>query len=114
MGEQTVNRKDKIMRIPTVSCYAPGTSGDLANCIRVDIEPLVLWFSYRTLIAFKVGGLPIVVHENDWGVTTGKHLNAIDREDKGNRVSDQQFQALWLEQTANLDPLIAAVALARS
>ena len=37
-----------------------------------------LWFSYRTVIAFQRGFGPIIVRQNDWSNTTGKHLNYID------------------------------------
>ena len=35
------------------------------------------WFSYNTLIAFKVRGEFHII-QNYWGSTTGKHLNWID------------------------------------
>lgn len=44
------------------------------------------WYSYKTLVAFKINGEFHIV-KNYWGTTTGKHLNWIDsnksiREDK--------------------------------
>lgn len=35
------------------------------------------WFSYDTLVAFKINGEFHIV-KNQWGSTTGKHLNWID------------------------------------
>jgi hypothetical protein len=44
-----------------------------------------IWFSYETPIAFEqitiMDGckrINVIVRENDWGPTTGKHLNQID------------------------------------
>lgn len=65
------------------------------NFTRVDLPSLTVWFSYRTPIAFSHHGT-ITARENDWGPTTGKHLNAVQpRHDL--RISGEQFQAA-LEQ----------------
>jgi len=57
------------------------------------------WFSYNTLVAFEKGCESIVVRQNDWGTTTGKHLNAIDGGDKKVRLTaaafEQAFQAAF-------------------
>ena len=60
----------------------------------VEVGNLTVWFSYNTPIAFQVGGFPKVIRENVWGITTGKHLNAIDP-DKKKRVSDDEFERQW-------------------
>ena len=49
------------------------------------------WFSYETLIAFRVKGEFHIV-KNYWGTTTGKHLNWIDSYKK-NRESMEEFEA---------------------
>ncbi len=78
--------------LPTFDVYCDNTTGhnalvfDLGNGLRV-------WFSYQTPVAFKDGPFPLVVRENDWGPTTGKHLNAIDQ-DKKSRVSGEVFEEL--------------------
>ena len=65
--------------LPEIGTYGNYSSGNYgAHCLRVDIGPIRLWFSYQTVIAFQVDGHARVVHQNDWGTTTGKHLNAID------------------------------------
>lgn len=38
------------------------------------------WFSYDTLVAFRIGEFHIM--RNYWGTTTGKHLNWIDPDKK--------------------------------
>ncbi len=61
---------------------------------RVDFGFVSVWFSYETAIAFQFEGRPIVVAENIWSKTTGKHLNSIDPEKKC-RVDYETFQRLW-------------------
>lgn len=59
------------------------------------------WFSYSTLVAFHKPGCPRIVHENDWGPTTGKHLNWIDGGGymaHGKRVSAKNFRSLFSAQ----------------
>ena len=48
----------------------------------VQVGPVQVYFSYTTPVAFKVGSEPVVVRRNEWGPTTGSHLNAIDRGDR--------------------------------
>jgi hypothetical protein len=57
------------------------------------------WFSYKTLVAFRVpsgtaGGR--VCRQNDWGPTTGRHLNSIEP-DKSKRVDAATFERLYAE-----------------
>lgn len=78
---------------PSWSCYY--RDGD-ANALRFDVGPITVWYSYKTLVAFRVPGHPTVVSENRWTTTTGKHLNAIDK-DKNNRVDEATFDRLVRE-----------------
>lgn len=48
------------------------------------------WFSYETLVAFRIKNEFHIV-KNYWGSTTGKHLNWIDRYRK--RESMDEFNA---------------------
>lgn len=52
---------------------------------------LSVWFSYETPVAFRKAGGPVVVRENDWKQTTGKHLNLIDGGNVSSRVPGAQF-----------------------
>ncbi len=49
-----------------------------------------VWFSYKTPIAFRTSETGVVVRQNDWSATTGKHLNSIDP-DKSKRISGGDF-----------------------
>ena len=64
-----------------------------------EVFGVTVWFSYLTPVAFRVGSNTVVVHQNDWGPTTGKHLNSIDGGHKSARVSADEFKRLWELQT---------------
>lgn len=49
------------------------------------------WFSYKTLIAFRING-EFHISKNYWGSTTGKHLNWICA-DKSIREDENEFKA---------------------
>jgi hypothetical protein len=55
----------------------------------VRISNVVLYFSYRTCIAFMHNG-ELTISKNVWSVTTGKHLNWIS-EDKSIRLPYGEF-----------------------
>ena len=61
---------------------------------------ITLWLSYETVVAFY-DGYDLVVCENIWGPTTGKHLNSIDGGNKKDRLSYEEFNKRLnlLEQT---------------
>lgn len=64
------------------------------NLSEVKIGSLKLVFSYETLVAFRYVNT-LVIHENIWGTTTGKHLNLIG--DKSFRVNSDEFKKKWQE-----------------
>ena len=49
------------------------------------------WFSYKTLVAFRING-EFHILKNYWSTTTGKHLNWIDS-DKSRREDQEAFDA---------------------
>ena len=51
-----------------------------------------IYFSYKTPIAFYTPKTGLVVRQNDWSVTTGRHLNAIDGDDKAGRIPGEEFE----------------------
>jgi len=57
----------------------------------VELGDVTLYFSYETVVAFDAPGFGITVSENDWGPTTGKHLNAIMAQ-KDIRLPRKQFE----------------------
>ena len=69
--------------------------------MRVNIGSLVLWFSYETVVAFRSPESDgRVVCENEWGTTTGKHLNWIDNGNKKDRLDYETFNAKLNETLA--------------
>lgn len=50
-----------------------------ANCIAIDVGDVTFYFSYDTVVAYRAPGEGFVISENNWGPTTGKHLNFISR-----------------------------------
>jgi len=60
------------------------------NFTRVVLNDVEVWFSYATPIAFRTNDGTLVIRENDWRQTTGKHLNYIDA-DHSKRVSGEEF-----------------------
>ena len=66
------------------------------NFIEVTIKTnLNLYFSYETLIAFRVKG-NFYIAENTGSSTTGKHLNYINP-DKSIRLNQAEFRAAYAE-----------------
>lgn len=87
------------MRVPTISSYGEYSSrGYGAHSLVVDLGHAVLWFSYETCVAFCTPREGLVVRENTWGPTTGRHLNWIDGGDKKNRVDSKTFERLYAER----------------
>lgn len=87
------------MQLPRINSYGNYSSDNYgAHCLRVVMGRVTVWFSYQTPVAFQIGGNARVVRANDWGPTTGKHLNAIDGGNRGERVSGEEFERLWKEQ----------------
>ena len=68
--------------------------GHTPNYATVNIGGLSLHFSYETLIALDTPDQRFV-RENDWGPTTGKHLNNVDggtKEAKAKRLPSAAFK----------------------
>lgn len=66
---------------------------DRPNFCIVTVADVTYWFSYRTCVAFCARGRDVVVRENLWGPTTGKHLASIDGGGvaKKDRLSSDDF-----------------------
>ena len=78
--------------LPTISNYGDYSSSNYgAHSLKVSFDNLDLYYSYETVIAFNFNH-NLVVSENCWGSTTGKHLNWIDGGDKKNRTPREKFE----------------------
>lgn len=90
------------MQLPGFATYGDYSTDNYGAHALVFTSPdgARFWFSYRTLVAFETAGGRRVVRANDWGTTTGKHLNWIDGGDraaKRERVSADEFRRLYAE-----------------
>jgi hypothetical protein len=86
-------------QLPKISSYGQYSSDNYgAHCLKVVIGDLELWFSYSTVVAFSVPSCGQIVHKNDWGTTTGKHLRWIDGQTSKtakHRKTAKEFESLW-------------------
>ena len=77
------------MDIPTINHPT-----DRANYSDVDVAGVTYYFSYSTCIAFNAwNGNGPILRVNEWGPTTGKHLNAADEYGNAPRLDGNQFSA---------------------
>jgi len=61
-----------------------------------DTRGNTFYFSYKTLVAFEYD-YKTYVRQNDWSTTTGKHLNWIDKGNKKERLTSEQFKLKYKE-----------------
>ncbi len=84
--------------LPTIRTYGNYSTGNYgAHALHVEMpDSGGFYFSYQTLVAFNHPTKGLVVHQNDWGPTTGKHLNWI-HSDKSRRVNAKEFARLYAD-----------------
>jgi len=83
------------MKIGNVSIWGYGNySSDNygKNALVVALNNVRVFFSYQTPIAYETSQEGLVVRENDWGPTTGKHMDWIDGGNKDRRISGPEFE----------------------
>ena len=61
------------------------------NTIKVTIGALDIYFSYSTPVAYRTPEDGLVVAQNCWSRTTGRHLTAIDRGAREKRIDCEEF-----------------------
>ena len=78
--------------LPTIGTYGDYSNSNYgAHCLCVSFpDNFTLYYSYETIIAFTTPGITCI-SENNWGPTTGKHLNCID-DDKSKRLPRDEFE----------------------
>jgi len=74
-----------------VSIRSYGRNGPRWNAMAVKVGKLTLFFSYETVIGFQEEGKAVVVCENCWGNTTGKHICLIGGQNPKDRLPREQF-----------------------
>lgn len=78
--------------LPTIHIVKP-------NLTEVRVAMSTYWFSYETCIAFDSPDHGLVVSENAWTMTTGRHLNAIDEGRVSERTNHSKFVELLTQVT---------------
>jgi hypothetical protein len=79
------------IQLPKISCYSKNSSGGKTNML--EYGGITLYYSYQTIVAFRTVKTGLVVTQNYWATTTGKHLNWIDGGDKKSRLKADEFKA---------------------
>jgi hypothetical protein len=92
--------ENQIVSVTTYGNYSSSNYGVNA-LVFTDVNRIEYYFSYNTLVAFKHPTSDLVIRENIWGNTTGKHLNWIDN-DKSKRVNTETFFEKLDELKSNL------------
>ena len=78
--------------LPTIKSYGQYNGNNYGvHTLKVDLGAFELFYSYETIVAFCSGKTGLVCSENNWGVTTGKHLNWIVP-NKKERIPYSQFK----------------------
>lgn len=73
------------------------------NCYYVQEKPnLKVYYSYNTPVALEIDG-KLYVSQNQWTITTAKHLSWIDNGNKKDRLSRDEFQKLLKEHKPEPD-----------
>lgn len=64
-------------------------NGFYKKFMKVDIDTYTFYFSYETIVAYETPETGLVVSENIWSVTTGRHLNSLNS--KEDRILNKEF-----------------------
>jgi hypothetical protein len=73
------------------------------NCYYVQEKPnLKVYYSYSTPVALEIDGI-LKVSENQWSITTAKHLSWIDNGNKKDRLNRDDFNLLLKEHKPETD-----------
>ena len=75
------------IRFYNYGMYSSDNYGAHSLCFEINNNKF--WFSYETLVAFRINGEFHII-KNYWGNTTGKHLNWINK-DKSIREDKETF-----------------------
>jgi hypothetical protein len=80
------------MKLPKFFNYCQGSSANygINSLCFEDGQGNLFYYSYETLIAFESKG-ELRIIKNYWNITTGKHLNSIDR-DHSIRLNEDEFK----------------------
>ena len=75
-----------------------------AMCVDLDFYTRV-YFSYDMVVAFMTSDTGLIVSENKWGATTGKHINAISTQERTPREGFVRMYNKHVAKKHNLELL---------
>ena len=82
-------------QLPKITSYGNYSSDNYGvNSLKVVLETITLYYSYETIIAYQDSQDGLIVHQNVWKTTTGKHLNWIDNGNKKSRLDGCKFDEM--------------------
>ena len=91
-------------KLPSVSNYGKYSSSNYGvHTLAFEVGELTVYFSYTTPVAFHTPKTGLVVSENVWSRTTGKHLNWIDGGTKKDRIPHEDFTRQLSEMDLRLE-----------
>jgi hypothetical protein len=90
------------MEVPSFRSYGDYASENYGvnSLMFTDAQGRDYYYSYKTLVAFR-DRHGLIVRENVWGRTTGKHLNWIDGGAKDDRLPASGFARVLTERLAD-------------
>ena len=82
------------MNLPAFESYGDYSSSNYGvNSLKFVMPNITIYYRYKTPVAFRTWETGLVIRQNDWNTTTGKHLNWIDN-DHSKRISGLEFEEL--------------------
>ena len=80
--------------LPKIESYGNYSNDNYgAHCLRVDLGTIELYYSYKTIVGYRDAKDGFVCIVNQWGPTTGKHLNQIQSDHK-KRIKADEFESM--------------------
>lgn len=80
--------------LPKIGSYGKYSGGNYgAHALYMELPGFgTLFYSYSTIIAFYTEETGLLMRENEWGPTTGRHMNMISRANRI-RLTGAEFEA---------------------
>ena len=78
----------------SITSYYGNSASAQNNAKVVTTNGVKFYYSYETIVAVEPLNAALIIRQNDWSTTTGRHLNAIDggsKAAKAQRLSSEQF-----------------------
>jgi hypothetical protein len=95
--KRKIKMKTQNRSLPSITSYGNYSSDNYGfHTQKVTLKNISIYYSYETIVAYEDIKDGLVCCKNQWGVTTGKHLNWIEP-NKKLRKSSEEFEKLLNE-----------------